>query len=144
MPAITRLGSALCVGLALLAADGCRKPSSYAEPPADSYTAGSMAMEWNGRSMTIHGARVGPVFFQIADVYPLLGRVIRPDEPDGGTPVAVLSERLWHDSLGGDRSLIGKAVRVDGQTLTVVGVMPSFFDSPRGARLWVQRGGKQE
>jgi hypothetical protein len=144
MSAIIRFGCPLCVGLILLMGGGCRKPSSYTEPPADSFAAGSMALELNGRSMTIRGASVGPGFFQVADVYPLLGRVIRPDEPDGVTRVAVLSERLWHDSLGSDRSLIGKAVKVDGQTMTVVGVMPAFFDSPRGAHLWVQRTGKPQ
>ena len=73
----------------------------------------------------------------MAGVAPLLGRVFLTADHDTAAAVVLLSERLWRDSFGRDPSLIGKQINVDGQALTIVGVMPMFFDSPPGTLLWV-------
>jgi putative ABC transport system permease protein len=68
-------------------------------------------------------------YFRLLDVRPILGRVIQPDE--GGRrradAVVVLGYSTWQHRFGGDRSVVGEIVRVNGQPCTIVGVMPPDF-----------------
>ena len=68
-------------------------------------------------------------YFPLLDVRPVLGRVIRPDEGGrGGTDaVVVLGYSTWQRRFGGDRSVVGQIVRVNGQPCTIVGVVPPDF-----------------
>jgi predicted permease len=67
-----------------------------------------------------------------------LGRVFQAgDDLVNAAPVAVLSHGLWRE-LGGDRSIVGRTLRLDGVERTVVGVMPPGFWFPDPTvRLWV-------
>ena len=48
-----------------------------------------------------------------------------------------MSYALWQQELGGDASIVGRPVRLDGEVYTVIGVMPPDFNFPsRGAQLW--------
>ncbi len=76
----------------------------------------------------VSGVRVTASFFDVLGVPPLLGRTFRPAEEEPGTnPVVVLSYGLWMRNYGGDRSIIGKPIQIDGVPYTVVGVMPASF-----------------
>ncbi len=66
---------------------------------------------------------------------PTLGRGFLPEETEQGAPVAILSYRVWQRLFGGDRDIVGKAVGVNGQPHTVVGVMPQGT-SIYGTDLW--------
>jgi predicted permease len=68
-------------------------------------------------------------YFPLLDVRPLLGRVIRPDEAGRGRAeaVVVLGYSTWQRRFGGDRSVVGEIVRVNGQPCTIVGVVPPGF-----------------
>lgn len=64
-------------------------------------------------------------------VSPLLGRWFTDADVAGsGLPVVVLSEPLWRQRFGADRSLIGRTVTVDGAPRTVIGIMPAGFQIP--------------
>lgn len=66
---------------------------------------------------------------QALNVTPQLGRYFSEEEDQpGATPVAVLSDELWKSSFGGDRSILGRDIEVDGVMTTVIGVMPAGFD----------------
>ena len=68
-------------------------------------------------------------YFSTFGVQPILGRVFTADEDKPGHgQVVVISERLWRTHLHADRAVVGRAVRVNGTTYTVVGVMPKTFD----------------
>ena len=69
---------------------------------------------------------------------PALGRWFQKGEDDRGAgAVAVLSYGLWQE-LGGDRSIVGQSLRIDGQPRTVVGVMPRGFWFPDPTtRIWI-------
>jgi predicted permease len=68
--------------------------------------------------------------FEVLGAQPLLGRTFRVgDDVPGAEPVAVLSFGLWQE-LGGDPSVLGSRVTIDGTPRTVVGVMPSGFWFP--------------
>ena len=77
-------------------------------------------------------------FFQVFSVQPQLGRFFLPEEEVAGhNPVAVISHGLWQRQFGGDPSLVGKSITLDGQPYTVVGVAPADFQYPDRTELWV-------
>ncbi|HEV2130004.1 MAG TPA: ABC transporter permease, partial [Longimicrobiaceae bacterium] len=76
-------------------------------------------------------------FFDVMGVEPMLGRTFTTDENESGnTGVAVLGHALWQQRFGGDRSILGRTVQLDGESYQVVGVMPEGFDYPGGAEIW--------
>jgi putative ABC transport system permease protein len=85
------------------------------------------------------GARVTASFFDVFRVPPEHGRVFRADEDQPGREkVVVLSHRLWARQFGGDRGIVGRDVRLDGEPYTVLGVMPARFDlTADSEELWV-------
>jgi putative ABC transport system permease protein len=79
-------------------------------------------------------AYVHPAFFATLGVSPALGRALRLDENEAGrNRVAVLSHRLWLRDFGGDPSIAGRTVTLDGEPFTVTGVMPASFRFPGAA-----------
>ena len=68
-------------------------------------------------------------YFQLLDIRPAHGRLIRADESGGGRAdaVVVLGYSTWQRRFGGDRSVVGEIVRVNGQPCTIVGVVPPEF-----------------
>jgi predicted permease len=68
-------------------------------------------------------------YFPLLDVRPVLGRAIQPHEGGRGRAdaVAVLGFSTWQRRFGGDRSIVGQMVRVNGQPCTIVGVAPPDF-----------------
>src|SRR5438445_13893445 len=89
----------------------------------------------------VSGLRVSAGFFPVLGVKPFLGRTFLPEEEiPGNDHEVVLSYGLWKHRYGGDRSLVGRTIRIDGEDFTVVGVMPrefgwQFWSGPR--QLWV-------
>lgn len=75
--------------------------------------------------------------FGVLGARPIIGRAFQPgDDRPGGEPVAVLSWGLWQE-LGGNPSIVGSRLALDGQPRTVVGVMPRGFWFPDPAvRVW--------
>ena len=78
-------------------------------------------------TMRVQGARVSHSYFRVLGVRPLLGRDFTPEDDKVGAPLtAVLGYDLWQQFYGGDQEIVGKSLRIDGQSLTIVGVMPSM------------------
>ncbi|MGA8598350.1 MAG: ABC transporter permease [Bryobacteraceae bacterium] len=76
----------------------------------------------------ISGLAVSSNFLSMLGVHPFLGRAFDPSEEKAGTaPVVLLSYSLWQSHFGGDRSVIGRVITLDGRGFTVVGVLPSDF-----------------
>lgn len=77
-------------------------------------------------------------FFECLGIRPLLGRdFVLADEQVNLPQVAILGYALWKRDFGGDRNIIGRTVRMDGATLTVVGVLPSDIPLISEAQIWV-------
>jgi putative ABC transport system permease protein len=84
------------------------------------------------------GARVNAPFFDLLGVKPLLGRTFAPrEDPVGFAQVTVLSYGLWQRLFGGDASVVGRSVTLDGRPYTVIGVAPRGFQYPGRSELWV-------
>ena len=83
------------------------------------------------------GARVSANLFSTLGVEPLRGRAFLLEEAQlGGEHVVLLGEAIWRRRYGGDPTVVGRTVRLDGQPYTVVGIMPSEHALPDAA-LWV-------
>ena len=68
-------------------------------------------------------------FFDTFGVQPFLGRAFTREETQPGrNQVIVLSYTFWQQRFAGNRDVIGRTLRVDGETVTVIGVMPASFD----------------
>jgi putative ABC transport system permease protein len=80
----------------------------------------------------IAGAQVSASYFRLLGVRPALGRDFADaDEANGGASVVIFSDALWRSRYGAEASVIGRAIVIDGQPFTVIGVMPPDFDPPR-------------
>ena len=68
-------------------------------------------------------------YFNVLGAPALIGRTILPadDGAPGTGAVAVLSHRLWQQSLSGDRAIVGKTIAINGTSFEVIGVMPEEF-----------------
>ncbi|HEX3527751.1 MAG TPA: ABC transporter permease [Thermoanaerobaculia bacterium] len=91
-----------------------------------------------GIPVKLDGLVVSFNFFDVLGAKPLLGRTINPqiDRPHGPR-AAVLSYSNWKQNFSGNPEIIGKPVSLDGESFTVVGVMPSSFFTPRPAEIWL-------
>ncbi|MGH7674031.1 MAG: ABC transporter permease, partial [Gemmatimonadales bacterium] len=71
-------------------------------------------------------------FFEVMGLSPVLGRLTRPsDDGTGVPPVMVLTHEFWMRRFGGDSSIVGKQVRLDGGSVAVIGIVqpaPYFPD----------------
>ncbi len=84
----------------------------------------------------ISGARVTASLFPMLGLQPAFGRFFRPDEDLDGK-VVVLSHGLWQRKFGGDSSIVGSAVTVDGAPYSVVGVMEEKVRFPEVEDIWL-------
>ncbi len=66
--------------------------------------------------------------FEVMGVPPLLGRTPTPDDArPGATPVVVLGYKFWQRQFGGDASVLGRQLRLNDTSRTIIGVMPKRF-----------------
>jgi predicted permease len=102
------------------------------------YNGGSQSVDQNGTPVRIRITRVTPSFFRLLQVAPALGRTFSEQEGEvGNDKKVVLSYALWQSQFGGDPGAIGKDLRIDGQPVTVIGVMPkSFYFLNPNVMLW--------
>jgi predicted permease len=103
------------------------------------YTPQDVTLESNdGPTRLVPGVSASCELFDVLGVRPALGRGFQAgDDRQGADPVAVLSYGLWQQ-MGGDVSILGRRVRLDGIPRTVVGVMPRGFWFPNPTvRIWL-------
>ena len=90
------------------------------------------------RPEAIQAAAVSSDFFALLRVAPLLGRTFTPDEDRPGEGhVVVLGYNFWRDHFASDRNILGRGILLDGETYSVVGVMPETFRFPSWGKIWV-------
>ena len=78
------------------------------------------------------GMAVSGNLFDALGVQPALGRVfgVEEDRVAGQSPVVVLDHDVWQNEYGGDAGILGRAIRIGGAEMTVIGVMPPGFSGP--------------
>ncbi len=84
------------------------------------------------------GAWIEPQFLSYASETPLAGRsLLESDSLPGAEPVAVIGFDLWQSYYAGDENVIGNTSRINGENVTVVGIMPQGFGFPYAHDLWL-------
>jgi len=77
---------------------------------------------------TVGGAKVTANFFDVLGVHPIAGRTFVAGEDAVGAPrVAVVTHGFWQREFGGDRSIVGRPIVLNGAPAIVVGVLPETF-----------------
>jgi len=75
-------------------------------------------------TLSLQGALVSHSYFKVLGVNPIMGRDFTPEDNKPGAPrTAILSYELWQQFYGGDREIVGKSEKIDGQSVTIIGVM---------------------
>ncbi|MGD0128467.1 MAG: ABC transporter permease [Terriglobia bacterium] len=89
-------------------------------------------ISYQGHANRIIMAYVPSNFFSMLGIRPALGRLIAPGEGDAPKtgPVVVLGHSYWMRHFGSDPGIIGRSVTLDGQAVTVIGVVPKEFNGP--------------
>ena len=86
----------------------------------------------------VNGAYVSARTFQVLRVRPVLGRDFTPDDDrPGALPVVMLGNRVWQTRYAGDAAVVGRTIRVNAQSATVIGVMPDGFEFPFANNIWL-------
>jgi putative ABC transport system permease protein len=101
-----------------------------------SFESMTAASEWDSANLNVGGepeqmrtADVSPNYFSLLGVSPVLGRTFADGENQTGrNHVIILSHEVWERKFGSDPNIIGRTTRVDGESSTVIGVMPASFN----------------
>src|SRR5215831_9315484 len=98
---------------------------------------------WNfpgqGEPQRLEGTAVTPDFFRILSIQPLLGRVFSADDGrEAASRTVILSYSFWQNTFSGQTDVLGRTIRLDSDSYTVIGVMPPDFVFPvRTSQVWV-------
>ncbi|MGH9711154.1 MAG: ABC transporter permease, partial [Candidatus Acidiferrales bacterium] len=114
-----------------------KQNSSFEETAA--WTDWNFNLTGDGPPALVEGGRVSWNYFETLGAKPTLGRTFTADEDrPGAGHVAVLGEGLWKSRYASDPKIIGRTIRIEGDSYTVVGVMPGTFQLPLMgiANLW--------
>jgi predicted permease len=82
----------------------------------------------HGEPVRLRGCAITASMFRVLGLQPIAGRPLRADdERPGSNRVALLAEPLWRGRFGGDPSIIGKTITLNGEHYEVIGVVPRAF-----------------
>ncbi len=88
----------------------------------------SVTFSDRGEPLRLEGGRVSANFFSVLGIRPAIGRGFLPSEDrHGAPPVVLLSDRFWRQRYHADPNIIGRAVVIDAEEFTVIGVLPRGF-----------------
>jgi putative ABC transport system permease protein len=102
------------------------------------YTTFDTRLLTDGSPEVISTSQLNAQALSLLGVNPVLGRLPLPEEdlPGGDVFKAVISHDVWVMRFGSDPHIIGKPLRTDRQTYTIVGVMPPGFGFPNRTAVW--------
>ncbi len=102
------------------------------------FVGGERVLTGAGEATRVIGTSVDSSFFRTMAVRPAFGRGFAGDEVrTGAAPVIVLSDALFRSRFGSDHGILGRQIRLDTTSYTVVGVMPPGFNFPQRSLFWV-------
>jgi putative ABC transport system permease protein len=90
----------------------------------------------DGTIATAERQTVTTRFFEVLGVMPVAGRTFRESDEAPNPTVVIFGERLWRTRFGGDPSIIGRQVRLNGAPFTLVGVVQDSVQFTRPAEMW--------
>jgi predicted permease len=95
-------------------------------------------LTYEGNPKRYTGAYVTENFLKILGVTPALGRdFTAADNQPGAEKTALIAHQLWQRDFGGIPDIVGKSIRLNGKSATIIGVMPPGFAFPVNEELWI-------
>ncbi|MBI3448607.1 MAG: ABC transporter permease [Acidobacteria bacterium] len=134
-------------------------PGNLADWARSSRTIEAMGLARDWPFMIRHGALkegvpggiVASSLFEVFSVRAERGRLLVPEDSDAGRePAAVVTHAYWQRKLAGAADVVGSRIQIDGESRTIVGVLPAGFEIPGLPRpevfipLWAERAGNHE
>ncbi|HEY0760961.1 MAG TPA: ABC transporter permease [Pyrinomonadaceae bacterium] len=98
------------------------------------YSEHSFNLSAGGESERIRGTIVTDNLFQMLEMQPAIGRLFSSDDEHE----VVLNDAFWQRRFGGDRAVVNQRIELDGESYTVVGVMPAAFQFPHASFSWAE------
>jgi len=97
-----------------------------------------MNLTGGDRPERVRGVMTSSDFFPLFGVQPIIGRALLPDDNKPGSDhVVVLSYGLWKRRFASDRGLLGRNITLNGESYSVVGVMPPTFNPDQYGEFWL-------
>src|SRR5262252_8667861 len=101
----------------------------------------TMTLTGDGEPDRVPAKMVTATLLPMLGVSPALGRTFAAaDDRPGAAGVALVSDALWHRRFGGATDVVGRAVTLDNQSYTIVGVLPPGFQLLAAADVFVPMG----
>jgi len=101
------------------------------------YSDATFNLAGGGEPERVNGARVSAGLLTTLGVRPLYGRnLTEEEEREGAARVVLLGHGLWQRQFGADPEVVGRAVRLDEQSYTVIGVLPPGLNFPQDKELF--------
>lgn len=109
------------------------------------YTGAQINLTGQGEPQRLIGVKVTAHYFDVYGIQPVLGRWFVPEEDvDGKNHVVVLSYPFWQRVFGGNKKVIGRAIQLNGEPYTVLGVTPPQFGQASKVDTWMPMGFKAD
>jgi predicted permease len=98
----------------------------------------TVSLSVKGNSEQVHRVLASGSFFPLLGISPLIGRMFdEHDDAPGANHVAVISAEAWQRYFGRDPGVVGRSVRLNGDSYTVVGVLPFNTAYPSEGEVWL-------
>ena len=87
-----------------------------------------------GEAERIGAVRVSSQFFDVLHVQPVIGRTFTRDDQTSGR-MALIASRLWRERFAQDANIGGRVIMLNGEAVTIIGVLPPWFEFPAAGEL---------
>ncbi len=114
------------------------KQQAHSFDQLGAYAWNEINLTGDGEPQKIQAFQISANLFGMLGVQPQLGRTLLPEEEERGKDQEIiLGHALWEQRYASDSRIVGKSVKVDGKSFTIVGVMAKGFDFPMPAEAWI-------
>jgi putative ABC transport system permease protein len=96
-----------------------------------------IALAGQGEPEVVQATSATADLFSTMGIQPLLGRGFNPADERGKRPVALIAEKLWRRKFAADPAIVGRAMRFETESFTVIGVVPTRQAFPEWADVWI-------
>ena len=114
------------------------KKEAHSFDQITAYAWGEVNLTGDREPQKVQAMQVAANFFDTIHVRPVMGRAFLPEEEEVGKDQSIiLGHALWQQRFASDPNILGKNIKVDGKSYTIVGVMAKGFDYPMPAEAWI-------
>ena len=121
--------------------DWCREATSFSACGGYYETTQEFNLTGDGEPERVSAGYATSALFPMLGIRAVAGRTFLAEEDKAGSaPVVMLSHFFWQSRYGGDPAVIGRAISLDSQRYTVVGILPARFQIRRQDQIWMPFG----